>query len=134
MLGEGARTEAQAERHFRSYAEAIDAVGRNGGGLNHYVGQEKLAPMASWAPIAFATDWGGPPRLQNAPSFHYVHSDQWRYDRAFREQINRGNVLLSGFRVGAGQAAESDHVSGKNRRKFAHFGHRLLPAARWRSR
>ncbi len=60
-------------------------VGVNGGGLNHYVGQEKLAPMAAWAPIAFATDWGGPPRLMNSPSFHYIHSDQWRYDRKFSE-------------------------------------------------
>jgi nitrate reductase alpha subunit len=55
-------------------------VGVNGGGLNHYVGQEKLAPQGSWAPIAFGGDWSGPPRLQNAPSFHYMHSDQWRYD------------------------------------------------------
>jgi nitrate reductase alpha subunit len=60
-------------------------VGRNGGGWNHYVGQEKLVPMASWAPIAFATDWGGPPRLQNTPSFHYMHSDQWRYDKPFQD-------------------------------------------------
>ncbi|MGA7614442.1 MAG: nitrate reductase subunit alpha [Thermoanaerobaculia bacterium] len=60
-------------------------IGRNGGGWNHYVGQEKLVPVASWAPIAFAQDWGGPPRLQNAPSFHYMHSDQWRYDRPFGE-------------------------------------------------
>jgi len=73
------------------YRAAINAlifcgcVGVNGGGLNHYVGQEKLAPQASWAPIAFATDWGGPPRLQNAPSFHYVNSDQWRYDPEFNE-------------------------------------------------
>jgi len=58
-------------------------VGVNGGGLNHYVGQEKLAPQASWGPIAFATDWSAPPRLQNAPSFHYMHSDQWRYDNNF---------------------------------------------------
>lgn len=58
-------------------------VGVNGGGLNHYVGQEKLAPQASWAPIAFGTDWAGPPRLQNTPSFHYIHSDQWRYDTNF---------------------------------------------------
>ncbi|MBK7745649.1 MAG: nitrate reductase subunit alpha [Candidatus Obscuribacter sp.] len=58
-------------------------VGVNGGGLNHYVGQEKLAPQASWAPIAFGTDWSAPPRLQNAPSFHYIHSDQWRYDANF---------------------------------------------------
>ncbi len=55
-------------------------VGKNGGGLNHYVGQEKLAPVASWAAITFARDWGVTPRLQNAPSWHYMHSDQWRYD------------------------------------------------------
>ena len=55
-------------------------VGKNGGGLNHYVGQEKLAPMAPWSTIAFARDWGTPPRLQNAPSWHYMHTDQWRYD------------------------------------------------------
>jgi nitrate reductase alpha subunit len=60
-------------------------VGKNGGGWNHYVGQEKLAPQAPWASIAFATDWGGPPRLQNTPSFHYVHTDQWRYEGGFRE-------------------------------------------------
>jgi len=60
-------------------------IGRNGGGWNHYVGQEKLVPQASWAPIAFGTDWSGPPRLQNTPSFHYMHSDQWRYDKSFNE-------------------------------------------------
>jgi nitrate reductase alpha subunit len=60
-------------------------VGKNGGGWNHYVGQEKLTPQASWAPIAFGADWGGPPRQQNSPSFHYMHSDQWRYDRPFGE-------------------------------------------------
>ena len=60
-------------------------VGVNGGGLNHYVGQEKLAPQASWASVAFAKDWAGPVRLQNAPSWHYIHSDQWRYDGEFRE-------------------------------------------------
>lgn len=63
-------------------------VGVNGGGLNHYVGQEKLAPMASWASIAFGQDWQPAARLQNTPSWHYVHSDQWRYDGEFR-QYNR---------------------------------------------
>ncbi|MBY0435001.1 MAG: nitrate reductase subunit alpha, partial [Cyclobacteriaceae bacterium] len=74
-------------------------VGVPGGGLNHYVGQEKLAPQASWGPIAFAGDWGGPPRLQNAPSFHYMHSDQWRYDREFSEMCpvsSAGNPLAHG--------------------------------------
>ena len=66
-------------------------VGVNGGGLNHYTGQEKVAPNASWASIAFALDWMKPPRQQNAPSFHYVHSDQWRYDRGTGESI-LGNV------------------------------------------
>jgi len=60
-------------------------VGRNGGGLNHYVGQEKVAPFSSWSTLAFALDWQKPPRLQNTPSFHYVHSDQWRYERAYSE-------------------------------------------------
>jgi nitrate reductase alpha subunit len=61
------------------------SVGKNGGGLNHYVGQEKLAPVAPWSYIAFARDWASPPRLQNSPSWHYVHSDQWRYEREFTE-------------------------------------------------
>ncbi|GAB4257350.1 MAG: nitrate reductase subunit alpha [Thermoleophilia bacterium] len=59
------------------------SVGRNGGGLAHYVGQEKVVNQASWAPIAFAGDWGMAPRHQNTPSFHYVHSDQWRYERGY---------------------------------------------------
>ncbi|NGX42475.1 MAG: Respiratory nitrate reductase 1 alpha chain [Chlamydiae bacterium] len=56
------------------------SIGKNGGGLAHYVGQEKLAPMGSWSNIAMALDWARPPRLQNATSWHYIHSDQWRYD------------------------------------------------------
>jgi nitrate reductase alpha subunit len=59
-------------------------VGRNGGGLNHYVGQEKLAPMDSWSTIAFANDWQGPPRLQQAPLWHYINTCQYRYDGHFK--------------------------------------------------
>jgi len=71
-------------------------IGKSGGGWNHYVGQEKLVPSASWAPLAFATDWGGPPRLQNTQSFHYMHSDQWRYDRAFTEVCAVADESVSG--------------------------------------
>jgi len=60
-------------------------VGKNGGGLNHYVGQEKLAPAAPWASIMGALDWSKPPRFQNAPSYHYVHTDQWRYEKTSDE-------------------------------------------------
>ncbi len=73
---------------YRSVINALmfcGCIGKQGGGLNHYVGQEKLSPQASWGPIAFGADWAGPPRQQNAPSFHYMHSDQWRYDAEFGE-------------------------------------------------
>jgi len=56
-------------------------VGKSGGGWAHYVGQEKLRPLAGWFPIAFATDWSRPPRLMNGTSFMYAHTDQWRYER-----------------------------------------------------
>lgn len=55
-------------------------IGVNGGGLNHYVGQEKLAPQDSWAPIMSGKDWKIPPRFQQSPIWHYIHSSQWRYD------------------------------------------------------
>ena len=59
------------------------SVGRNGAGLGHYVGQEKVVPLAPWTSIAMAQDWIKPSRLQNTPSFWYMHSDQWRYDRNY---------------------------------------------------
>ncbi|MET3528667.1 nitrate reductase subunit alpha [Phenylobacterium koreense] len=55
-------------------------VGQSGGGWAHYVGQEKLRPQTGWAPLAFALDWIRPVRQQNATSFWYAHTDQWRYD------------------------------------------------------
>ncbi|MBI3136460.1 MAG: nitrate reductase subunit alpha [Bacteroidetes bacterium] len=54
--------------------------GKNGGGMNHYVGQEKLAPMDSWATIMSSKDWGTVPRLQQGPIWHYINTSQWRYD------------------------------------------------------
>ncbi len=58
-------------------------VGKNGGGMNHYVGQEKLAPSDSWGAITFAKDWQGAPRLQQAPIWHYINTCQYRYDGHF---------------------------------------------------
>ena len=55
-------------------------IGQSGGGWSHYVGQEKLRPQTGWAPIAFGLDWNRPPRQQNATSFFYAHTDQWRYE------------------------------------------------------
>ncbi|MBW7888275.1 MAG: nitrate reductase subunit alpha [Bacteroidetes bacterium] len=68
---------------YRAGAMALmmcGCVGKNGGGLNHYVGQEKLAPTDSWATIAFARDWVDAVRLQQTPLWHYINTCQFRYD------------------------------------------------------
>jgi nitrate reductase alpha subunit len=62
-------------------------VGKSGGGWSHYVGQEKLRPQTGWVPLAFATDWNRPPRQQNATSFFYAHTDQWRYEKLSMDEI-----------------------------------------------
>jgi nitrate reductase alpha subunit len=105
VIGAGANHWYHNNLIYRAVITALmvtGCIGKNGGGWNHYVGQEKLVPAASWAPIAFATDWGGPPRLQNAPSFHYVFSDQWRYEKSFREMCpvaDEGHPLASGHTI-----------------------------------
>jgi nitrate reductase alpha subunit len=86
IIGAGANHWYHNNLLYRSAIVALmltGSVGVNGGGLAHYVGQEKVVNAASWGAIAFAGDWGMAPRQQNTPSFHYVHSDQWRYERGF---------------------------------------------------
>ncbi len=61
--------------------------GKNGGGWAHYVGQEKCRPIEGWSSIAFAKDWQGPPRLQNATSFFYFASDQWKYEEMGNDSL-----------------------------------------------
>ena len=88
LIGAGVNHWYHANLSYRAAIHALlfcGCVGVNGGGLGHYVGQEKLAPMESWASIAFARDWLPAPRLQNSPSWHYVHTDQWRYERSFTD-------------------------------------------------
>ena len=62
-------------------------VGKSGGGWSHYVGQEKLRPQTGWLPLAFALDWGRPPRQMNSTSFWYAHSNQWRYETLGIDEI-----------------------------------------------
>jgi len=86
IIGAGANHWYHNNLLYRSAIVALmltGSVGVNGGGLAHYVGQEKLVNIGSWASIAFAQDWGMAPRHQNTPSFHYVHTDQWRYERGY---------------------------------------------------
>ncbi|MCP4583681.1 MAG: nitrate reductase subunit alpha [candidate division Zixibacteria bacterium] len=88
IIGAGINHWYHANLMYRAGIHALmfcGCVGVNGGGLAHYVGQEKLAPGESWSSIALAKDWYPPSRLQNAPSWHYVHSDQWRYEKEFTD-------------------------------------------------
>ena len=86
IIGAGINHWYHANLMYRAGAMALmlsGCVGRNGGGLNHYVGQEKLAPMDSWSTLAFAKDWHKPSRLQQAPLWHYINTSQYRYDGQF---------------------------------------------------
>jgi nitrate reductase alpha subunit len=92
IVGSGVNHWFHSNLNYRAGITALilcGCIGVNGGGLNHYTGQEKVATETSWKSIAFALDWMKPPRLQNTPSFHYVHSDQWRYGSSWDES----NVL-----------------------------------------
>ncbi|HET9753705.1 MAG TPA: nitrate reductase subunit alpha, partial [Myxococcales bacterium] len=106
VIGAGVNQWYHGDLSYRAAIASLvlcGCVGRNGGGLNHYVGQEKLAPVAPWAALAWGLDWARPPRLQNAPSFHYVHTDQWRYERtADEEKVNPAasrDALSSGHTI-----------------------------------
>lgn len=86
IVGAGVNHWYHGNLMYRAGAMALmltGCVGKNGGGLNHYVGQEKLAPVDSWSAITFAKDWQGPSRLQQAPIWHYINSCQYRYDGQF---------------------------------------------------
>lgn len=88
IIGAGINHWYHANLMYRAGIHALmfcGCIGVNGGGLAHYVGQEKLAPGESWGAVAFGKDWGGAPRLQNAPSWHYVNTDQWRYEKSFTD-------------------------------------------------
>ncbi len=88
IIGAGINHWYHANLMYRAAIHALmfaGCVGVNGGGLAHYVGQEKLAPMEPWSALAFGRDWFPAARLQNAPSWHYIHTDQWRYEKAFTD-------------------------------------------------
>jgi len=83
IIGAGVNQWYHGNLIYRAGAMALmltGCVGKNGGGMNHYVGQEKLAPVDSWGAIMSGKDWQPTARLQQTPIWHYMNSDQWRYD------------------------------------------------------
>jgi nitrate reductase alpha subunit len=88
IIGAGVNHWYHSNLMYRAGIHALmfcGCVGVNGGGLAHYVGQEKLAPAESWSSIAFGRDWYPAARLQNGTSWHYVNTDQWRYEKDFTD-------------------------------------------------
>ncbi|HZE16076.1 MAG TPA: molybdopterin-dependent oxidoreductase, partial [Mycobacterium sp.] len=54
----------QTYRTFLALVMLCGCEGVGGGGWAHYVGQEKVRPLAGWQTVAFALDWVRPPRHQ----------------------------------------------------------------------
>ncbi len=83
IMGAGINHWYNADVIYRAILNLViltGSQGKNGGGWAHYVGQEKVRPFEGWATVAFARDWQLPPRLQNATSFFYFTTEQFRYE------------------------------------------------------
>jgi nitrate reductase alpha subunit len=91
----------QTYRTFLSLLMMCGCEGVNGGGWAHYVGQEKVRPLAGWQTIAFALDWVRPPRHMSGTPFFYLATDQWRYERYRPSDLASplGRGLLDGMHV-----------------------------------
>ncbi|MBC1793737.1 nitrate reductase subunit alpha [Listeria booriae] len=83
IMGAGINHWFNSDTIYRSILNLViltASQGVNGGGWAHYVGQEKCRPIEGWQTVAFAKDWQGAVRQQNATSFWYFATDQWRYE------------------------------------------------------
>ena len=91
----------QTYRTFLALVMLCGCEGVGGGGWAHYVGQEKVRPLAGWQTVAFALDWTRPPRQQSGTPFFYLATDQWRYERVrpadHASPLGRG--LLAGMHI-----------------------------------
>jgi nitrate reductase / nitrite oxidoreductase, alpha subunit len=83
-MGAGTNHWYHSDEIYRTFFTLImlcGCQGVNGGGWAHYVGQEKVRPLAGWQQVAFALDWQRPPRHMAGTSFFYLHTGQWRYEK-----------------------------------------------------
>lgn len=91
IIGAGVNHYYYTDTIYRSVINMLTmcgCIGQSGGGWAHYVGQEKVRPLAGWSAIAFALDWYRPPKQMNSTSFFYFHTDQFRY-----EDVKIGDLL-----------------------------------------
>jgi len=95
LMGGGINHWFHADINYRTILNLVlltGSEGVNGGGWAHYVGQEKVRPLEGWGTIAFAKDWSMPPRLQNATSFFYFGTDQFRYDEIPMSELSSPTI------------------------------------------
>ncbi len=84
IIGAGVNQWYNTDMTYRSVINMCvlcGCIGKTGGGLSHYVGQEKIRPLAGWGTMAFAGDWIHGARQMNATNYFYQHTDQWRYEK-----------------------------------------------------
>jgi nitrate reductase alpha subunit len=104
-MGAGTNHWYHSDQIYRSFFTLImltGCQGVNGGGWAHYVGQEKVRPLAGFQQVAFAQDWQRPPRHMAGTSFFYLHTDQWRYEAFGPAEL--ASPLGSGLFAGKGFA------------------------------
>ena len=111
----------QIYRTFLALVMFCGCEGVNGGGWAHYVGQEKVRPLAGWQTLAFALDWVRPPRHQSGTPFFYLATDQWRYER-YRADGPR-------LAAGPGPARRQAHRRRQRARRPAWAGCRRIRAS-----
>ncbi len=90
IMGAGINHWFNSDTIYRSILNLViltASQGVNGGGWAHYVGQEKCRPIEGWSTIAFAKDWQAASRQQNATSFFYYATDQWKYEEMSNESL-----------------------------------------------
>ncbi len=95
IMGAGINHWYNADAIYRTILNLVILTGTegvNGGGWAHYVGQEKVRPIEGWQTIAFARDWSLPPRLQNATSYFYFGTEQWRYEELSMDKLSAKTV------------------------------------------
>ncbi|MDO4899499.1 nitrate reductase subunit alpha [Actinomyces sp.] len=90
VMGAGINHYYHADQIYRTLLALTSMCatqGVNGGGWAHYVGQEKVRPIAGWSQFAFALDWHRPARQMISTGFWYLTTDQWRYDDTPADRI-----------------------------------------------
>ncbi|MFC3980822.1 nitrate reductase subunit alpha [Streptosporangium jomthongense] len=101
VMGAGTNHWFHSDTIYRSFLSLLlltGCQGVNGGGWAHYVGQEKVRPLAGWQQLSTAADWVRPSRQMAGTPYWYVHTDQWRYERFSADALSSatGRRLFAG--------------------------------------